>query len=452
MKIKLGLLITILLLGTSLQVQAQAQPAEPPARTLSPDEAVEIAIRNNLGLQAARVDTGTRRRASDLSWNQFVPDINLLGTLNRQNQQLMTIPGISQWTAIGTIQTSINLSVAMIENTNRLRLDYQAGLVSYNRARQQLERDIRQAYNNMLLFQENIEMLRESFEATERAMNFAYANFLAGLAPELPFLQAQVAMENMRPAVEQVEYVFRLSKASFAMLLGLPYDTDFELVPLPLPANGTFTQFTPLDASQMAARAAVARPEVQEIRQGILQLESARTMQTRALFPTLSLSWAYSPMNTDPWNNSWLARDNWTDQQGAFSVTLGLRLHSLFPFSQDTQAIRNTDDQITTASIGLAQMIQGTELEIHNIMLSLDRIRRTADAQAQTLALAERVFLLTEQAFAAGLQDLLQVQNAQLELRQAQVSLLEQQFNYLNGLLDLEYLIGVPFGTLSSPE
>jgi hypothetical protein len=30
--------------------------------------------------------------------------------------------------------------------------------------------------------------------------------------------------------------------------------------------------------------------------------------------------------------------------------------------------------------------------------------------------------------------------------------MLEQQFNYLNGLLDLEYAIGVPFGTLNSKE
>jgi outer membrane protein TolC len=66
------------------------------------------------------------------------------------------------------------------------------------------------------------------------------------------------------------------------------------------------------------------------------------------------------------------------------------------------------------------------------------------------VALAERAYGLSEQAFRAGLQDLLQVQNAELELKQAKVSALEQQFNYLNGLLDLEYSIGVPFGSLTS--
>ncbi|HCC37978.1 MAG TPA: TolC family protein, partial [Treponema sp.] len=75
--------------------------------------------------------------------------------------------------------------------------------------------------------------------------------------------------------------------------------------------------------------------------------------------------------------------------------------------------------------------------------------RISAEAQAQTVSLAERSYRLTEEAYRAGLQDLLQVQNAEQSLRQARVSMLEQQFNYLNGLIDLEYSIGVPFGTLS---
>jgi len=44
------------------------------------------------------------------------------------------------------------------------------------------------------------------------------------------------------------------------------------------------------------------------------------------------------------------------------------------------------------------------------------------------------------------------VQNAEASLRQARVQLHEQQFNYLNGILDLEYALGLPFGTLSPAE
>ena len=417
--------------------------------TLSPDEAVELSLRNNLGLQSARVDTGTRRRASDLSWNQFVPNVTVAGTLNHLNREPMTMPGGPQWQAIATIQTSFNLNAAMFENMRRLRLDYETGILSYNTARLQLERDVRRTYNNMLLLQENIALLQESFQATSRVVDLAQANFLAGRAPELPFLQAQVAMENMRPAVELAEYNLLLAMMQFAMLLGLSYHTPIELVPVTETIEFVVREAPPPDAMQLISQAAARRPEIQELRHTITMLESARRVQSQSLLPNLSLSFSYNPVLLDPWNDSQFRQGGWNDQ-GSFSITLGMRLHSLFPFSQDFQGIRNMDDQITTAVIGLTQLMQGTELEIVNTLLSLERIRRTAQAQMHTVNLAERVHGLTESAFQAGMQDLLQVQNSELELRQARFALLESQFSYLNGLLDLEYLIGVPFGTLSS--
>jgi outer membrane protein TolC len=131
-------------------------------------------------------------------------------------------------------------------------------------------------------------------------------------------------------------------------------------------------------------------------------------------------------------------------------VALSLRLHSLIPFSQDFQGIRALDDQLQTANLGLAQMIRGSEIEIYHTILELERIRLTIEAQAQTITLAEQSYNLTLQAYQAGLQDFFQVQSAEQSLRQARVQMLEQQFNYLNGLIDLEYAIGVPFGTLSN--
>jgi hypothetical protein len=47
------------------------------------------------------------------------------------------------------------------------------------------------------------------------------------------------------------------------------------------------------------------------------------------------------------------------------------------------------------------------------------------------------------------MQDFSAVQNAALSLNQAKLQLLTQKFNYVNDLIDLEYYIGAPFGTLS---
>jgi outer membrane protein TolC len=298
----------------------------------------------------------------------------------------------------------------------------------------------------MLLLQENITLMRGSFVNVERQVQIAQANFNAGLAPELTLLQAQVARENMRPVIDQVENGMRLSMAQFAMFLGLSYNTQFELIPIT-----DNIDFIPFDVAEMISRAAAGKPDIQELRHTILMLESVRRAQIYSLTPNLNLSWNNtSAFIRDPWKDSWFGNsDDWR-HSGSFSITFALRLHSLIPFSTDFQGIRNLDDQIRIANIGLGMMVRGTEIEIYNTVLSLERTRTNAQAQAQTVRLAEQSYRLTEQAYQAGLQDYFQVQNAEQSLRQARVQLLEQQFNYLNGLIDLEYSIGVPFGTLST--
>ena len=453
-------LTMIMLVNVNLQAQEAAVIENNAPMRLSPDEAVELALRNNLGLESSRINIETRRRASDLSWNQFIPTVDIGGAMMRMNEppgMVMNLPpqlgggqiemgGGPQWRLAGSLTVSLNFNYAMIEEMNRLRLDYEKGLITYEKAKAQLERDVRKAYHNMLLLQENIGLLRGSFTNVERQVQMAQANFNAGFAPELTLLQARVARENMRPIIDQAENGLKLSMAQFAMFLGLPYDAQFELIPI-----NNQNIYIPLDLTEILTMASTGRPEIQELRQDILTLNSVRrSTKFRLYSPTVSLSWSVDPtFQEDPWKESWFNKDNWKQSQGMFRLTLGFRLNGLLPIGVENQGFRSLDDQIRIANIGLAQMVNGTQLEVYNTVLSLERTRTNTQAQTQTVALAEQAYRLTEQAYRAGFQDYFQVQNAEQSLHQARVQLLEQQFNYLNSLIDLEYANGVPFGTLS---
>jgi len=468
---KLKNLAILALVCVNLQAQETAASDEaiaanaPSKITIS--EAVEMAIKNNLSLESERLTLTARRQFSDMSWNQFIPTVDVGGALLRFNNTPSgigdmleplfgamgmplppgTFPAQPQWRLAGSLTIALNFNFAMIEEMNRLRLDYEKGLVSFERAKSQLERDVRKSYHNMLLLQENIALLRGSYANMERQVQMAQANYNAGLAPELFLLQARVARENMRPVIDQVENGLRLSMAQFAMFLGLPYDTEFELV-----AETNTNIFIPLDASEIISMSTGGRPEILELRQDILSLNSIRKSTWYRLYtPTLSLSWNADPtFSGDPWKDSWFNSGSWNQSQGMFRIALGFRLNGLFPFTPENQNIKTLDHQLTLLNMGLAQMVNGTQIEVYNNVLSLERTRLNAQAQAQTVSLAEQSYRLTEEAYRAGLQDYFQVQNAEQSLRQARVQLLEQQFNYLNGIIDLEYSIGVPFGTLST--
>jgi len=461
-RLKILLMTGVLLCAPLLNgmLPAQEGQADSGLMRLSPADAVDLAIRNNLGMESARISTGTARRAADLSWNQFIPEVMVAGSLLRLNvpPELPALPPGApslrepRWILNASLSASLNFSFAMIEDMNRLRLDHERGLISYANARAQLERDIRMAYHNILLLQENIALLHGSLENADRQVQIAQANFNAGLAPELTLLQAQVGRENLRPVIDQAEGGLRLLKMQFSMFLGLPHETEFELIPVE-------TALAPinLDTAELIGRAASGNLDVQELRQTLLVMQSGRQAMRLGLFtPFLSLGWDADPTFTgDPFaDNSWFegidSGDNWNQRSGAFRFTVGFRLNGLLPFGAERQNLRALEDQIRSVNIGLAQMIRGTEIQIHNLVHTLERIKLTMEALEQTVALAERSFALTEQAYSAGLIDLFQVQNAEMSLRQARVQLHEQQFNYLNSLIDLEYALGVPFGSLTS--
>ena len=424
---------------------------------INQDEAVALALRNNLGLEASRVSAESARRASSLAWNQFVPTVDVGGALFRLNNApagidlgIPSVPpmgGGYQWGLAGSVSASLSVNLAMFADMGRLRLEFERGQISYGKARAQLERDVRRLYHNALLMQEHIALLRGSLENAERQAQIAQANFNAGVAPELAVLQAQVARETMRPVIDQAESGLRLLMMQFAMFLGLPPGTEFELAPVA-------TGMTPLppDTAELIRRAAAGQPDVQALRHDILVMNSVwRSGRLALLTPTVTLGWNADPaFGGNPWGDSWLDGDLWRQQQGAFSVTVGFRLNGLLPFGVERQGLRALEDQIRIANIGLAQMIRGTEIEVQNIALTLERIKLSMEALEQTVALAERSFYLAEQAYRAGVADFFQVQNAELSLRHARAQLHEQQFSYLNGLLDLEYALGVPFGTLAS--
>jgi outer membrane protein TolC len=451
--------VSVLFLANSTLFAQQAAAAPEGIRRLSPDEAVELAIKNNLSLQQAQIGNETKKRAAGLSWNAFVPTVEINGTLGRLNEKPqgttlpfpppigpVTIMGARpQWVLSGSLSATLNLTLSMFENIKKTKLDYETGLITLEKARLQLERDVRKAYFNILLARESIQLLNDSLANAENRVAMAQANYRAGLIPEVSLLQAQVAVENLKPTINETENQYKMAMASFALNLGLPYDTRFELTETP----GT-AAYIPLDTAELISRAAANKPDIAELKKNIQGLQLTRKATFYSLYtPFLSLGFTMDPaFGGDPWKDDVFDFSRWSQSSGMFRVTLGWRLNGLFPFTQENQALKTIDDNIRAMNLGLAQAIQGTEVEIYNIVLQLEKTRTQAEAQRATVDLAGRTYTLSLQAYRSGLKDFLEVQNDELALRQARFDMLRQNYAYLTSLLDLEYAAGVPFGTL----
>ncbi|MGD9940799.1 MAG: TolC family protein [Clostridia bacterium] len=429
------------------------------------DQAVSLALTNNVGLASSRIDTAAKERKVDTAWNVFIPTVDVSGTMARMNVQSTTagfapVPGgaapaglydwftsysveIPRWSASGSLSAQLMLNVALFEGMKNLQLDYEAGLITYAQARVQLERDVRKAYYSILLLQENVLLMEENVAAAERRADQAQANYQAGIVPELSLLQARVAAANLKPALEELRNAVTSSLAGFAMNLGLPRDTAIVLAGAPEPV------FIHLDADKLTGSVASGRLEVRSMLKSLELIESARKLTALQLYsPSLILGLNFDPtFQGDPLEDSWFMDEGWKQRSGMFRATLSYRLNGLLPLTKEAQALVELDESREKLRIALAQSIRGMETEVDSIVLRLDKARRSIDALQLNVQLAERAYFLAEEAYRSGAKDLLDVQNSELELRKARNEVLKEKFNYMTGLLDLEYAMGVPFGT-----
>ena len=91
--------------------------------------------------------------------------------------------------------------------------------------------------------------------------------------------------------------------------------------------------------------------------------------------------------------------------------------------------------------MALDQTIKSAELNISNLVRSIDKSRSSLDALNFSVELAEEAYKLAEEAYNAGTKELLDVQDAELALQKARLQVLSGKYTYLTGLLDLEYAI-----------
>jgi outer membrane protein TolC len=408
------------------------------------DSAVALALANNVGLASGRIDAAAKKRKVDTAWNVFLPTVDVSGTLARLNEFTPSPYAQYQWSATASVSAQLALNLALFEGMRNLKLDYEAGLITYAQAKARLERDVRKAYYGILLLQENISIIEETLGAAERRARQAEANYRAGQVPELAMLQARVAAENLKPAIAEMRNGLSSSLAAFAMNLGYPRGVELRLAGFGQP------DFVGLDVDGLIPGALSRRLDVQGLVKSMESLESTRKLMYFQLYtPTLALGLNFDPsFQGDPWKDSWFMEDGWKQSSGMFRATLTYRLNGLLPFSGEAQGLVGMDENIEKLRMALAQTVRGMETEIDSIVLQLEKSSGSIATLALNVQLAERAYRLSEESYRAGAQDILEVQNAELELRKARNEVLKEKFNYLNGLLDLEYALGVPFGTL----
>jgi len=163
-------------------------------------------------------------------------------------------------------------------------------------------------------------------------------------------------------------------------------------------------------------------------------------VRNSAYVPNLRMSWTSTPVYN-------LQNQYWNDS-GTFSVSLNMNLDGFLPWSNTKTQLDTLNDNIRIAEIQLGEAIRNRDNRINQSLRTIERIFESLEAMRLNVELAQSTYEMIEEAFSIGAADYQRLRGAGDSLASAQNRLLQEQFNLISALLDLEKELNIPFGSL----
>lgn len=416
---------------------------------LTVEEAVNYAKENSRTLKSANIDLQIKKRAKNFSWNVLVPSVQATGTMSRSNEYsnsmdsiMSMMPGYKPtepepsdyWKAVGGINASLNLSVALIDGIRASFTNYEAGLISWEQTYKETELNIRKMFYALLLQQESLNLQKTTLANAKNRFDQAKINFRNGLIPEISLLQTEVTYENQKPMIVKQEQALKEQLDTFAFLLGIPQGTEIEL-------SGEITpEFVDLNPEELYQKYMENNLEISLFKKNLELMKIQQSAQNLQIYtPAISLSYGWQPVLSDV-TADWGDKDNWFDG-GSFSATLVWNITNMLPFSSASLKARDLKDNIAQMNLNLISLEENAKMKINNLVNVLNQSKAAIESSNRNISLAQKSYDMTSIAYRNGTTELLDVREAETQLNQAKLALASEKFNYLSGLLDLEFAI-----------
>ena len=433
--------------------------------TLTVQDAVQLAESSSRTLKSAEIDIAMKERASKYGWNVLLPTLQLSTTLARTTDMDSTIESANStivlanalagqgapqtellkdteslhWAAVGTASVSWNFSLAMIQQIKAAKASYEGGKISLEQSQREVTTQIKKLFYALLLQQEALKIQQVTLENSRQRMTQAQTNYRNGAVPELSLLQAQVTYQNMVPDVEQAAQSLQQQLDTFAFLLGAPVGTEITLV------GEIEPNYIEADVDTLLAQYGGNNLDIQSLRNNIETLKmNLAAMNLSTWTPALNISYSWQPtlapyaLDFDKWSNG----DNWKDG-GSLSFTLAWNITNMLPWSTNRQQAKDLQANIDKLEITMETLLENQKIEVRSAVNTLNQARAQIEAMGRNVSVAQRAYDMTMRSYRNGATELLDVRDAESSLNQAKLGQLQQKFNYLSALMDLEKALNV---------
>ncbi len=397
--------VTALLLVLALG----AGPAHAATRTITLPEAVSLALQQNTSLKIARARVRENQQKSVTARADYYPqlsnDTNLMGISNKELVSvpagaLGTIPGLGPFPT-QTMTFDQGSSTVILANTTLgqpltqlLKIRQAVRVAAANeriteaelkQAEDQVVLGVHQLYYGLLTARKQIGALEAQIAAARETLREAENAVSAGNALEVASLGGRASLLKNRQALLAAENQVSDLNEEMDDLLGLPLDTELELVDAGMPAGERLT------CEQYLKTALDRNPE----------LRAAKETVSKARSAVLAARYEYIP------NIGAFARE--TYQSGVPFVahnfgTFGLQMTwNVFDWGKRRGVVGEREAQLTEAEENVRRIADRITVDVEKAYRKLERTQMMVDVAREALALRQEGGRISADQLKAGL-------------------------------------------------
>lgn len=422
MKIKSWFTV-IFFLGTACFIFAQENEN---SYILNVDKAVALALENNVSVERSVISLKNAETAKKYGWNSAAP--SLKGGVSSS----IPLNSISDTSVDLSVTLSLNLTANLFSQIKNTKNAWEQSEISFRQAVRDVEKSVRQAFYTLIYEKENILLQEENLKNAKTQYENNLVKYSNGRLSEIDAISAEVSYKQKIPLVEQARTTFQNDLDSFKQVLGLKIQDKVEL-------EGSLGDILFLGEITLEGMD-FNSDEVKLLEK---KLEGAEISVLDGKFSAYAPSISSSVKWNDRLKNS---------SSFSASVSASIPLDGVFPWSSQNIAVKKAKNSVTDLQLQLSDAKKDFLREIQSSLRSIRQIQESIKYSQANIALAEKTFLMTQEAYSRGTKDLLTLQNAGTTLLNAQVTLNSNILSLGKTILELENSIGCDFCSLTKEK
>ena len=432
---------SISLPGTQSPFQGSSPEGQATSEVLQIDfkEAIDRGLRNNLGLLLASDQAESARGER---WKQLAELLPNVGAHAQEAVQTESLTALGLKASVfhapvprvigpfNYFDLRANLSQSVfnlkaLENQRAATERLKVAQFNIKDARELVVLAVGNSYLQAIAAAARVDTAQAQVTSAQALYNKASDQQKAGLTPAIDALRSQVEFQARQQQLIQARNELAKSILSVARIIGLPPGQQFVLT-----EKAPYQALTPLPLETYLQRAYQGRADYQAAQSQVRSAELAKKAAQAGRYPSVDVNANYGDIGVTP------AHSN-----GTWQVIGGVNI-PIFAGNRVHADVLEEDAQLKTARSQLGDLRGRIDYEVRSAVLDLNAAAEQVEVARSSVELADQALVQSQDRFAAGVTDNLEVVQAQEAVAAAHESYIESLYAHNLAKVELAYAIG----------